>query len=223
MRNYAGGYLRGPSGTAFVEVTGLEPNRKYDFGVSVQCSDHCANHYLLVLPNGGKIVPTMHETCCLNLQTNQRLSCDVGIRGCSGSSFDPVHSGVYISDSTGKVVFGFEHKKSDSNPHVKFSGIKIRSCTQRLTDEAGSIELGRYNTDLNLKWKIEPTCDNVHVQLESFDIEDGFDFLYIGDESFTGTMGQKSFVLHSGFEIKFESDDSDNAEGFKINWNCPCK
>ena len=128
MRNYAGGYLRGDSGTALVEVTGLKPNRNYDFGVSVYCSDHCANHYLLVLPNGNKLVPKMHETCCLNLQTNQRLSCDVGIRGCTGASFDPVYTGVYTADSTGKVVFGFEHEKSDSNPMVKFSGIKIRSC-----------------------------------------------------------------------------------------------
>ena len=128
-----GGYTRSDSGTGLVEVTGLQPNRNYDFDVSVYCSDHCANHYLLVLPDGNKIVPKMHETCCLNLQYNKRLSCDVGIRGCKGASFDPVHSGVYMSDSTGRVVFGFEHEKSDSNPMVKFSGIKIRSCTDGAT------------------------------------------------------------------------------------------
>ena len=135
MRDYAGGYIRSDSGTGLVEVTGLQPNRNYDFDVSVYCSDHCANHYLLVLPDGNKIVPKMHETCCLNLQTNKRLSCDVGIRGCKGASFDPVHTGVYMSDSTGSVVFGFEHEKSDSNPMVKFSGIKIRSCKAEASKE----------------------------------------------------------------------------------------
>lgn len=135
MRDYAGGYIRSDSGTGLVEVTGLQPNRNYEFDVSVYCSDHCANHYLLVLPNGNKIVPKMHETCCLNLQTNKRLSCDVGIRGCKGASFDPVHTGVYMSDSTGSVVFGFEHEKSDSNPMVKFSGIKIRSCKAEASKE----------------------------------------------------------------------------------------
>ena len=38
-----------------------------------------------------------------------------------------------MSDSTGKVVFGFELEKSGSNPHVKFSGIKIRSCKEEAT------------------------------------------------------------------------------------------
>ena len=132
MRDYAGGYVRGDSGTALVEVTGLEPHRNYDFGVSVYCSDHCANHYLLILPDGNKIVPTMHETCCLNLQTNERLSCDVGIRGCTGASFDPVHTGVYMSDSAGKVVFGFEHNKSDSNPMVLLRLLHLLQHLKRL-------------------------------------------------------------------------------------------
>ena len=92
MRNYAGGYVRSQSGTAFVEVTGLQPNRNYDFGLSVYCYDHCSNHYLLVLPNGDKIVPTIHETCCNNLY-NRRVACRLGIRGCTGASFDPVHTG----------------------------------------------------------------------------------------------------------------------------------
>ena len=33
MRNYAGGYLRAESGTAFVEVTQLQPHREYEFGI----------------------------------------------------------------------------------------------------------------------------------------------------------------------------------------------
>ena len=75
-----------------------------------------------------------------------------------------------------------------------------------------------------MKWKIEPACDNVHVELESFDIEEDYDFLVIGDYNFTGRMkNEKSFFLQSGFEIKFESDESDNADRFKINWNCPCE
>ena len=41
-----------------------------------------------------------------------------------------------MSDSTGTVVFGFEHEKTDSNPMVKFSGIKIRSCKAEVSSES---------------------------------------------------------------------------------------
>ena len=33
MRNYAGGYIRSVSGTAFVEVTQLKPHREYEFAI----------------------------------------------------------------------------------------------------------------------------------------------------------------------------------------------
>ena len=64
--------------------------------MSVYCSDHCANRYNLVLPTGQKIVPTIHETCCVNLEQTETVDCNIGIRGCKGYSFDPVHTGTWL-------------------------------------------------------------------------------------------------------------------------------
>ena len=202
MRDYAGGYVRGDSGTALVEVTGLEPHRNYDFGVSVYCSDHCANHYLLILPDGNKIVPTMHETCCLNLQTNERLSCDVGIRGCTGASFDPVHTGVYMSDSAGKIVFGFEHNKSDSNPMVKFSGIKIRPC------KVEKASITPTTTTITTTTTTAPTT----TSKETSYCPDSYPFAYLNGD----------YCCQSGYEKNDPSKDGELCDGSKIQIDSKC-
>ena len=43
-----------------------------------------------------------------------------------------------MSDSDGKVKFGFELTQDASNPHVKFSGIRIRNCKN---DSSGKNEV----------------------------------------------------------------------------------
>ena len=42
---------------------------------------------------------------------------------------DPVFTGIYEADKTGKVVFTFDHGGTEDDARqVKFSGITVREC-----------------------------------------------------------------------------------------------
>ena len=68
-------------------------------------------------------------------------------------------------------------------------------------------------------WEIESNCESVRLISESFHIETFDDFLYINDEYFTG-MVIINKILPNIFTLRFTSDGSGNAPGFKLKWEC---
>ena len=64
----------------------------------------------------------------------------------------------------------------------------------------GKIELGVYENDADLLWKIDSDCSNVTVDVTRMATEYRFDWLYINDEKFSGfdpfkVKSEDSFVI----------------------------
>ena len=85
--------------------------------------------------------------------------------------------------------------------------------------ESGQIHHEDYKDNEDLSWHINSDCESVTVESVSFDLEDGHDFLVVGENSYTGpqTIYQ---IAPQNFTITFTSDGWISRSGFVLYWYC---
>ena len=85
--------------------------------------------------------------------------------------------------------------------------------------ESGQIRHEDYELDENIVWQVNTNCTNVEIKSAAFAIEDGWDFLRIEDETYTGNdvIDQQ---VPANFEVTFTSDEMITDTGFILDWNC---
>ena len=105
-------------------------------------------------------------------------------------------------------------------------------CSGTITDIGGGSHRNYYDKE-NYTYTIAPPgATNISMQFQSFDVESGYDYLYIYDgpstnspqvsgSPFTGTTIPPSFTSSGGaLTIKFTSDGATTKPGFKATYNC---
>ncbi|MBW7868687.1 MAG: T9SS type A sorting domain-containing protein [Brumimicrobium sp.] len=105
-------------------------------------------------------------------------------------------------------------------------------CSGTLYDIGGGPNKPYYDKE-NYSYTIAPPgASNITVDIQSMNIEQGYDYLYIYDGTstgapqvpgspFTGTNAPAAFTTTGGaFTLKFTSDGATTAQGFKLNYTC---
>ena len=95
----------------------------------------------------------------------------------------------------------------------------IITTTTTAIPTSGSIEHLDYKANENFIWKVIPPCSEVHVLSTTFQTEADYDFVFVGEISYTGltTIDQ---IVTGPFDVKFTSDESQQMNGFQITWEC---
>ena len=114
----------------------------------------------------------------------------------------------------------------------KMTDCYVSPCSGTITDIGGG-PLKNYYDKENYTYTIAPAnATNISVQFQSFDVENGYDYLYIYDgpstsspqvtgSPFTGTALPPSFTSTGGaITIKFTSDGATTKPGFKGTYEC---
>ena len=76
-----------------------------------------------------------------------------------------------------------------------------------------------YENNEDLTWEISTGCENVELASELFDVEQGYDFVTIEGDSYTG-YGYLVREVPPNFTLSFRSDSSQTGPGFIFNWYC---
>ena len=88
------------------------------------------------------------------------------------------------------------------------------------TGTSGFIELGEYDNYQDLSWSVNSDCDEVHIYSMRFDTEGGYDYVTIGDSTFSGSNQVVNLIMPAAFEVAFHSDYSVTRTGFSLAWQC---
>ena len=72
----------------------------------------------------------------------------------------------------------------------------------------GTISYLNYGNNENEIWVIESNCPHVLIESEHFDLENGFDVVFINGEAHTGST-EIHQIVPGNFEVEFISDDRD--------------
>jgi len=62
-------------------------------------------------------------------------------------------------------------------------------------------------------------CNKVRIRSDHFDTEGGYDYVTIGEETYSGE-DQIDQIVDSLFTVEFYSDGSVTASGFQLSWEC---
>ena len=87
----------------------------------------------------------------------------------------------------------------------------------------GTIQLLGYENQMKETWYVEADCNEVNIQSEMFQTEQGWDFLTISDqENSQGYSGDQLVNQNASsiFSIEFESDGAFTMNGFVLKWTC---
>ena len=87
---------------------------------------------------------------------------------------------------------------------------------------SGIIQLLGYEHLMDETWEISADCETVHIISTMFNLEEGYDFLYITSSSTSNYTGNESIssILPGIFTVRFESDYSVTSDGFVLEWKC---
>ena len=83
----------------------------------------------------------------------------------------------------------------------------------------GIIELDGYENNHFQEWEILSECTMVEISSRWIDLENGFDFLDINGQSYSGQT-EISQVVPANFIVSFQSDSSQSGDGFSLFWEC---
>ena len=90
--------------------------------------------------------------------------------------------------------------------------------------ETGNVQLLNYENHMEESWSIEPDCEGVQIESETFKTETNFDFLTIkdssGKESKISGESQIDQIISAPFNLTFTSDSAVTDSGFKLFWKC---
>ena len=87
----------------------------------------------------------------------------------------------------------------------------------------GTIQLLGYNNEMTETWFVEVDCDEVNIQSEMFQTEEGYDFVSIADQEKSQRYSGEQLVnqnASSSFYINFKSDRYVTKAGFVLKWTC---
>lgn len=163
------------------------------------------------------------------------LSCSTAATGTNALTFDVLGldpNSVYFIrvNGAGASEGEFELCLEEYIPFVLITNGSSESCSGTLLDSGGADN--QYGDEESLVYTVTPSISNacINIEVASYAIESGFDFLNIYDGpstssnlivALTGTGADVTFQASSGsVTFEFSSDDLVTEDGFVLNWQC---
>ena len=96
-------------------------------------------------------------------------------------------------------------------------GPAFTTTRSRCTAEGACVKSPHYPDDYDRfdDCVIDVEKDGV-LDVEAFDLEDGYDFLTVNGANYTGTNGPDGVAVKAGDEMEFKSDQNGQSSGFNI-------
>ena len=84
---------------------------------------------------------------------------------------------------------------------------------------SGVVKILNYQNNENITWPIDSDCEAVQVRSIIFQIENGFDYLTVNGQKYTGN-DRINIIVPQIFLIQFTSDGTVTDTGFVLRWSC---
>ena len=100
---------------------------------------------------------------------------------------------MYLLQKRENFIFHRKYDRKILFLYFNTNSAKLKK-RQNIVESSGSITHLNYRDGEDLRWEIQPECENVNIYSTEFSTESGYDYLHLNSDTFSGTIDIKGMV-----------------------------